>query len=137
MARKSLSRSTAQALGPLVVPLVTKVALPLAIESLRRSGKFDTDRFYAEAKESLAKGFEKSRPEFDDLKDQLTDKGSDLYGEIRKQGAALLETLTERGSSLADDWMGRVRPRRRRFRLVHALGILAVIGVGVALVGKK
>jgi hypothetical protein len=30
-----------------------------------------------------------------------------------------------------------VRPRRRRFRLVHALGILAVIGVGVALVGKK
>ena len=30
-----------------------------------------------------------------------------------------------------------MRPRRRRFRLVHALGILAVIGVGVALVGKK
>ena len=113
------------------------MALPLAIESLRRGGKFDTDRFYAEAKESLAKGFEKSRPEFDDLKDQLTDKGSDLYGEIRKQGAALLETLTERGSSLADDWVGRVRPRRRRFRLVHALGILAVIGVGVALVGRK
>ena len=137
MARKSLSRSTVQALGPIVLPLVTKVALPLAIESLRRGGKFDTDRFYAEAKESLAKGFEKSRPEFDDLKDQLSDRGSDLYGEIRKQGAALLETLTERGSSLADDWVGRVRTRRRRFRLVHALGILAVIGVGVALVGKK
>jgi hypothetical protein len=137
MARKSLSRSTAQALGPLVVPLITKVALPLAIESLRRGGRFDTDRFYAEAKESLAKGFQKSRPELDDLKDQLSDKGSDLYGEIRKQGAALLETLTERGSSLADDWVGRVRPRRRRFRLVHALGILAVIGVGVALVGRK
>ena len=137
MARKSLSRSTAQALGPIVVPLVTKVALPLAIEGLRRGGKFDTDRFYTEAKESLAKGFEKSRPELDDLKDQLADKGSDLYGEIRKQGAALLETLTERGSSLAEDWSARVRPRRRRFRLVHALGILAVIGVGVALVGKK
>ena len=137
MSRKSLSRATAQALGPLVVPLVTKVALPIAIESLRRGGKFDTDRFYNEAKASLAKGFEKSRPELDDLKDQLADKGSDLYGEIRKQGAALLETLTERGSSLAEDWAGRVRPRRRRFRLVHALGILAVIGVGVALVGKK
>ena len=67
MARKSLSRSTAQALGPIVVPLVTKVALPLAIESLRRGGKFDTDRFYTEAKESLAKGFEKSRPELDML----------------------------------------------------------------------
>src|SRR4029077_7710147 len=98
MARKSLSRSTAQALGPIVVPLVTKVALPLAIESLRRGGKFDTDRFYAEAKESLAKGFEKSRPELDDLKDQLADKGSDLYGEIRQQGAGLVATRARRGA---------------------------------------
>ena len=137
MSRKSLSRTTAQALGPLVLPLVTKVALPIAIESLRRGGKFDTDRFYAEAKESLAKGFKKSRPELDDLKDELSERGTDLYDDLRKHGAELLETLTEKGSSLADDWMGRVRPRRRRFRLIHALGILAVVGVGVALVGRK
>jgi len=137
MSRKSLSRTTAQALGPLVVPLVTKVALPIAIESLRRGGKFDTDRFYAEAKESLAKGFKKSRPELDDLKGELADRGSDLYDDLRKHGAELLETLTEKGSSFADDWMGRVRPRRRRFRLIHALGILAVVGVGVALVGRR
>jgi len=137
MSRKSLSRTTAQALGPLVVPLVTKLALPIAIESLRRGGKFDTDRFYAEAKESLAKGFKKSRPELDDLKGELADRGSDLYDDLRKHGAELLETLTEKGSSFADDWMGRVRPRRRRFRLIHALGILAVVGVGVALVGRR
>jgi hypothetical protein len=137
MSRKSLSRTTAQALGPIVVPLVTKVALPIAIESLRRGGKFDTDRFYAEAKESLAKGLKKSRPELDELKDELSDRGSDLYEDLRKHGAELLETLTEKGSSLAEDWMGRVRPRRRRFRLIHALGILAVVGVAVALVGRK
>jgi len=137
MSRKSLSRTTARALGPLVVPLVTKVALPIAIESLRRGGKFDTDRFYAEARESLAKGFKKSRPELDDLKEELSDRGSDLYDDLRKHGAELLETLTEKGSSLADDWMGRVRPRRRRFRLIHALAVLAVVGVGVALVGRK
>jgi hypothetical protein len=137
MARKSLSRTAAEALGPIVVPLVTKVALPIAIESLRRGGKFDTDRFYAEAKESLARGFQKSKPELDDLKEQIGDRSSDLYDEVRKQGAALLETLSDRGSSLADDFMDRVRPRRRRFRLVHALGILAVVGVGVALVGRK
>lgn len=137
MSRKSLSRTTAQALGPIVLPLVTKVALPIAIESLRRGGKFDTDRFYAEAKESLAKGFKKSRPELDDLKDELSERGTDLYDDLRKHGAELLETLTEKGSSLAGDWMGRVRPRRRRFRLVHALAILAVVGVGVALVGRK
>ncbi len=137
MARKSLSRATADALGPIVVPLVTKVALPIAIESLRRGGKFDTDRFYAEAKESLAKGFEKSRPEIEDLKEQLADRGSDLYAEARKQGAELLETLSEKGSALADDWMGRLRPRRRRFRLVHALAILAIAGVGIALMMRE
>jgi len=137
MARKSLSRTTAEALGPIVVPLFTKVALPIAIESLRRGGRFDTDRFYAEAKESLAKGFSKSKPEMEELKDELTERGSDLYSEARKHGADLLEALTEKSSSLAEDWMGRVRPSRRRFRLRHALGILAVIGVCAALVGKK
>ena len=137
MARKSLSRTTAEALGPIVVPLVTKVALPIAIESLRRGGKFDTDRFYEEAKESLAKGMKESKPELEDLKEQLSARGADVYEEVRKQGAALLESLSEKGSALADDWMGRVRPRRRRFRLVHAIAILGLIGVGVAIVGRK
>ena len=85
-----------------------------------------------EAKESLAKGFQKSRPELDDLKEQLTDRGSELYDDLRKQGAALLETLTEKGSSLADSWMERARPRRRRFGLGKALLVLAVVGVGIA-----
>ncbi|HTR03424.1 MAG TPA: hypothetical protein VMN82_09545 [Thermoanaerobaculia bacterium] len=137
MPRKSLSRTTAEALGPLVVPLVTKVALPIAIESLRRGGKFDTDRFYAEAKESLARGFKKSRPELDELKDELTDRGSDLYEDLRQRGAELLETLTEKGSALADGWAERTRPRRRRFGLGKALLVLAVVGVGVALVASR
>ena len=75
MARKSLSRTTAEALGPIVVPLVTKVALPIAIESLRRGGRFDTERFYEEAKESLADGFKKSRSDREDLKEQIADRG--------------------------------------------------------------
>jgi hypothetical protein len=137
MARKSLSRTTAEALGPIVVPLVTKVALPIAIESLRRGGKFDTDRFYEEAKESLAKGVKESKPELEELKERLSERGADVYAEMRKQGAALLESLSQKGSSLAEDWMGRVRPKRRRFRLVHALAILGLVGVGVALVGRK
>ena len=136
MARKSLSRTTAQALGPIVVPLVTKVALPIVIESLRRGGKFDTERFYEEAKESLAKGVKESKPDLEELKERLTERGSDVYEEIRKQGAELLESLSEKGSALAEDWMERVRPRRRRFRLVHALAILGLVGVGVALVTR-
>jgi hypothetical protein len=135
MARKSLSRQTAEALGPIVVPLVTKVALPLAIESMRRGGKFNTDKFFEEAKESLSRGVKRSRPEIEDLKEQLADRGSDLYDEVRKQGADFLETLAERGSAMADEWIGR-RPRRR-FRFIHAVAILAVVGIGVVLVGRK
>ena len=119
------------------MPLVTKVALPIAIESLRRGGKFDTDRFYAEAKESLAKGFAKSKPEMEDLKDELSERGSDLYSEARKHGADLLEALSEKGSSLAEDWMGRVRPRRRRSRFGKVLVVLAVVGAVAALVNRK
>src|SRR5689334_20576754 len=103
MARKSLSRTTAEALGPIVVPLVTKVALPLAIESMRRGGKFDSDRFIAEAKESLAEGVKKSRGDREELKDQLSERGSEIYEQIRRQGADFLETLAERGSTLTDE----------------------------------
>jgi hypothetical protein len=136
MARKSLSRTTAEALGPIVVPLVTKVALPIAIESLRRGRKFDTEKFFEEARDSLARGVKKSRPELDELKEQLSDRGSEIYEEIRKQGAEVLETLAERGSELAEGWMGRVRPRRRRFGWGKLLVVLAVVGVGIAVLNR-
>jgi hypothetical protein len=132
MARKSLSRTTAEALGPIVVPLVTKVALPIAIESLRRGVRFDTERFYEEAKESLADGFKKSRSDREDLKEQLADRGTDLYKELRSHGADLLEKLGERGSTFADEWMERTRPRRR-FGFGKALMVLALIGAGVVI----
>ena len=138
MARKSLSRTTAEALGPILVPLVTKVALPIAIESLRRGGKFDADRFYEEAKESIAKGIKKSRSDREDLKEQITERGADLYEEVRKQGADLLESLTEKGSDLADEWMAKARPRRRRgLRLGRALVVLALVGVGIAVLTRR
>ena len=131
MARKSLSHTTAQALGPIVVPLVTKVALPIAIESLRRGRRFDTGRFYEEAKESLAKGFKESESDRHALKEQLAERGSDFYGEARKQGADFLEALTEKGTALAEEWMERARPRRR-FRFGRFLVVLAVVGAGIA-----
>ena len=136
MSRKSLSRTTAEALGPLVVPLVTKVALPIAIESLRR-GKFDSDRFYKEARESLADGYKKSRPELEELRDELAERGSEVYEDLRKRGAEFLEDLAERGSKVADEWMQRTRPRRRRFGWGKVLVVLAVVGVGVALLTKE
>jgi hypothetical protein len=136
MARKSLSRTTAEALGPIVVPLVTKVALPIAIESLRR-GRFDGDKFFEDAKESIAKGIKKSRSDREELKEQIAERGADLYEDLRKQGADFLEHLAEKGSELAEDWMDRARPRRRSFRLGRVLAVLAVVGIGVAVLTRR
>jgi hypothetical protein len=134
MARSNLSRDTARALVPVLVPLVTKVALPLAIDSLRRRGRFDTDAFIEGAKESLGKGLKESGGELKDLGEKYADRGEELYSDLRKHGADLLEALTERGG----EWLETVRPRRRRrSKLLWVLGAVAVVGVGLALLSRE
>ncbi len=138
MSRKSLPRETARALAPVVIPLVTKVVLPIVIESLRRR-KFDTDKFLEDAREGLEKGFKKSRPQLEDVKEEVVERASKLYGEARKQGEELLEALANRGAELAQGLVENVgRPRRRRrFRLVYVFAIAAVAGVGVLLASRR
>jgi hypothetical protein len=133
MARSSLPRDTARALAPILVPLVTKIALPLAIDSLRRRGRFDTDAFIEQAQESLGKGMKESGGELKDLGEKYAEKGEEIYGELRKHGADLLEALTEKSG----DWLERAHPRRkRRFKLRYVLAGLAVVGVGLVLLSR-
>lgn len=133
MARSSLPRDTARALAPFLVPLVTKVALPLAIDSLRRRGRFDTDAFIEQAQESLGKGMKESGGELKDLGGKYADKGEEIYGELRKHGADLIEALSEKSG----DWIERTRPRRkRRFKLRYVLAGLAVLGVGLVILSR-
>jgi hypothetical protein len=134
MARRTVTGDALRALVPVVVPLVTKVVLPIAIESLRR-GKFDPDEYLKDATDSLGKGLKKSRSEFEDVKEEVVERGQKLYEEARKQGAELMEILAKKGTEVAEGLVdGMARPRRRRrFRLVHALGIAAVLGIGVYL----
>lgn len=135
---RSLPRNAARALAPVVVPLVTKVALPILIESMRKRKPFDGDAFLEQASESLKKGFQKARPDLEDVKDQAVERGSKLYEDARRQGEELVELLAERGSKFAEDWLEGVRPRRRRrFRWGYVLGFLAVVGVGAAVIGRK
>jgi hypothetical protein len=135
---RSLPRDTARALAPVVVPLITKVALPILLESLRKRRPFDGDAYLAEASESLKKGFKKARPDLEDVKDKAVERGTELYDEARKRGEELVELLAERGSKFADEWLDGVRPRRRRrIRWGVVLGVLAVVGVGVALLGRE
>ena len=41
-----------RALGPVVIPLVTRIAIPIALESLRKR-KFAADDFMGESEDSL------------------------------------------------------------------------------------
>jgi hypothetical protein len=137
MSRRSVPRDTAKALVPVLIPLVTKVVLPIAIESMRRR-KFDPDQYLEEARESLGKGLKKSRAELDDIKDEVVERGQKVYDEARKQGAELLEILANKGAALAEELMDRVQPPRRRgFPFFKVLAVIGLVGVGVALLGRK
>ncbi len=137
MSRPSVPRDTAKALVPVLVPLVTKVVLPIVIESMRRR-KFDPDQYLEEARESLGKGLKKSRAELDDVKDEVIERGQKVYDEARKQGAELLEILANKGAALAEELMDRVQPPRRRgFPFLKVLAVIGLVGVGVALLGRK
>jgi len=136
MSRRNLSRESIRALAPVIIPLVTKVAVPLVVESLRR-GKFDRENFLEDAKESLGKGLKKSGLDLDEVKEEVRERGQKIYEEARKQGTELLEALAEKGSALADELLEGIRPKpRRRFRFLKFVGVVAVIGFGIYLINR-
>ena len=139
MARSSsLPRDTAKALAPVLIPLVTKVVLPIAIESMRKR-KFDPDEYLEEARLSLGKGLKKTRADLDDVKGEFAERGAKLYEEARKQGSELLEVLASKGAEIAEEWMDRVSPpkRRRGSRFLKVVVVLGLVGVGVAIFGRR
>jgi hypothetical protein len=137
MSRRSVPRDTAKALVPVLVPLLTKVVLPIAIESMRRR-KFDPDQYLDEARESLGKGLKKTRAELDDVKEEVVERGQKVYDEARKQGAELLELLANKGAALAEELMDRVQPPKRRgFPFFKVLAVIGHVGEGVVLLARK
>lgn len=138
MSRRNLPRDTAKALVPVLIPLVTKVVLPIAIESMRRR-KFDPDRYLDDAREGLGKGLKKTRADLDEVKEEVVERGQKLYDEARKQGTELLELLANKGAAIAEEWMERVSPppKRRGFPFFKVLAVIGIVGVGVTLLGRR
>ncbi|HXM76656.1 MAG TPA: hypothetical protein VN971_07765, partial [Thermoanaerobaculia bacterium] len=102
MARSRLSAKTVRNLAPVLIPLVTRVAVPMAIRSFRR--KDGVTGVLDDARERFDKNVKKTRSDFDDVRDEAIDRGKKLYEEALKHGTELLEMITERGAGAAQDW---------------------------------
>lgn len=136
---RSLSRQTMRALGPVLIPLMTRVAIPIALESLRKR-KFAADDYLGESQDTLKESVKKSRAELDAVREEAVERGRRLYGEARREGTEFLDVLLNKGLAIANEWasgLGEPRVPRRRFRFVHAVALAALVGTGLVLVSRR
>ncbi|HEX9305543.1 MAG TPA: hypothetical protein VGA31_13925 [Thermoanaerobaculia bacterium] len=139
MSRSRLSRQTMRALGPVVIPLVTRVAIPIALESLRKR-KFAADDYVGESEDTLKENLKKTRASVDDLKEEAVNRGRRLVGEARKEGMDFADVLLRKGLQVANEWassLGEPQVKRRRFRLGPIVALLALVGTGLVLVSRR
>jgi len=139
MSRSRLSRQAMRALGPVVIPLVTRVAIPIALESLRKR-KFAADDYVGESEDALKETFKKTRASVDDLKEEAVNRGRRLVGEARKEGMDFADVLLRKGLQVANEWassLGEPPVKRRRFRLGPVIALLALVGTGLLLVSRR
>ena len=139
MSRSRLSRQTMRALGPVVIPLVTRVAIPIALESLRKR-KFAADDFVGDSEDTLKENIKKTRSNLDDVRDEAINRGRKLYGQARQEGTEFLDVLLRKGLGLANEWaqsLGEPEVKRRRFRFGPIVALAALVGTGLVLVSRR
>jgi hypothetical protein len=128
-----------RALGPIVIPLVTRVAIPIALESLRKR-KFAADDYVGESEDTLKENIKKTRANIDDVKEEAVTRGKKLYDEARREGVEFVDVLLRKGLDIANEWaqsLGEPKVRRRRFRLGHAVALAVLVGTGLVLVSRR
>ena len=136
---RSLSRQTMRALGPVVIPLMTRVAIPIALESLRKR-KFAADDYLGESQDTLKENVKKSRAELDAVREEAVERGRRLYSEARREGTEFLDVLLNKGLAVANEWaagLGEPKVPRRRFRFGPILALAALVGTGLVLASRR
>lgn len=139
MSRSRLSRQTMRALGPIVIPLVTRVAVPIALESLRKR-KFAADDYVEESEDTLKDNIKKTRANVDDLKEEAVARGRKLYGQARQEGTEFLDVLLRKGMAIANEWaqsLGEAPVKRRRIRVAPLVALAALVGTGLVLASRR
>lgn len=128
-----------RALGPVVIPLVTRVAIPIALESLRKR-KFTAGDYVGESEDTLKENIEKTRASVEDVKEEAVARGKKLYEEARREGLEFVDVLLRKGLQVANEWassLGEPPVKRRRFRFVHVVALAALVGTGLVLVSRR
>jgi hypothetical protein len=136
---RSLSRSTMRALGPVVIPLVTRIAIPIALESLRKR-TFAADDFVEESEDTLKENIKRTRANLDDVKEEARLRGRKLYGQARQEGTEFLDGLLRKGLGIANEWansLGEPPVKRRRFKLGPVVALVALVGTGLVLASRR
>ena len=137
MARRGLSRSTMRALAPVIIPLVTRVALPVVVKKMRQ-GRDEAGEALEDARDTFEKKVKRTRNELDGLKKEAVTRGMKVYDEALTQGKELVDLLASRGLEVAEEWLeGVAKPRRRGFRFRHAVMLVAVVGAGLYFVSRR
>lgn len=134
-----LSRNTLRALGPVVIPLMTRVAIPIALESLRKR-KFAADDYVGESEDTLKENLKRTRSEVDALREEAVNRGRRLYGQARQEGTEFLDVLLRKGLAAANEWassLGEPPVKRRRFRIGPLVALAALVGTGLVLVSRR
>jgi hypothetical protein len=132
MGRRSLSAKAVRDIAPVLIPLVTRVVVPMAVRNLQRS-KGDAGEAFDEARGRFEKSLKRSRSDFDDVRDEAVERGKKLYDEAVKHGTELLEMLAARGVGAAEDWANAIKPKKRGFPFGKVLAVAAIVGIGVAI----
>jgi hypothetical protein len=139
MSRSRLSRQTMRALGPVVIPLVTRVAIPIALESLRKR-KFAADDFVGDSEDTLKENVKRTRSNIDEVREEAINRGRKLYGQARQEGTEFLDVLLRKGLGVANEWaqsLGEPPVKRRRFRFGPLVALAALVGTGLVLVSRR
>jgi hypothetical protein len=128
-----------RALGPVVIPLVTRIAIPIALESLRKR-KFAVDDFVGDSEDTLKENVKKTRSDIEDVKEEAVARGKRLYDQARQEGTEFLDVLLRRGLGLANEWaqsLGEPKVKRRRFKLAPIVALAALVGTGLVLASRR
>jgi hypothetical protein len=130
MGRRNASAKAIRDIAPVLIPLVTKVVVPMAVRNMKRS-RNDAAEAFDDARGRVEKTLKRSRSDFDDVRDEAVERGKKLYDDALKHGTELLEMLAARGMGVAEEWADTIRPKKRGFPFGKLLAAAAVVGVGI------